>query len=250
MRYTRRYLTEFGAISVSRSKSGVVSYYQNGCFHSQADRQGVSICVYIHLIYEAIRQTGSRNVLIIGCAGGTLATMLRRLHYKVTIVDINPVAFTIARAHFGLPDNVRCVRRDGIAYLRSVGRRFDAIVIDVFGTDNTVPKPFRIRGFFVKIGRVLTPSGIMLMNLIATDDRDPTAGSVKREARRAGLALAQFDWPGQQNRNTLLAYNLPLRLRIPSGNEPAAVAPDFVGMQWRAACRQRVTNPGASRRRS
>src|SRR3989442_624287 len=90
--------TEFGNIRITLSKhDGAYTYYQNGCFHSQANSDGISTCAYVHVMYKIIKQSGAQRVLMIGCAGGTLATMLHRLGCQVTVVDINPYAFTIAK---------------------------------------------------------------------------------------------------------------------------------------------------------
>jgi spermidine synthase len=65
--------------------------------------------------------------MMIGCADGTLATMLYRAACNVTVVDINPHAFVFARKHFGLPDGVECVVEDGLLYVARMGHHFDAI---------------------------------------------------------------------------------------------------------------------------
>ena len=63
------------------------------------------------MMVELIRGAGSDEILIVGGAGGTLATMLWRLNKRVTIVDIDPLAFKIARRYFALPSGIRCVTR-------------------------------------------------------------------------------------------------------------------------------------------
>jgi len=85
----KQFETDYGIIRVTRERDGTLAYFQDGSFHSQATSKGVSVCAYVHVIHEIIRQRHARNILIIGCAGGTLATMLSRGHCKVTVVDIN-----------------------------------------------------------------------------------------------------------------------------------------------------------------
>lgn len=222
--------TRFGIIRVTRSADGVMAYYQNGCFHSQSNKDGTSVCAYVHVINEIIRQSYARNVLIIGCAGGTLATMLRRLHCKVTVVDINYRAFAIARKYFKLPEDVRCIRRDGIAYLRTTRKDYDAIVVDVFGSNNDVPRLFTTEGFFRDVQKVLSTSGIMIMNVITANDRDRRADIIARNAEAVGMDMTMFDWPGQKDRNSILVGNMQHRIHIPSGKEPAWIKPDLRGI--------------------
>lgn len=226
----KEFRTRFGAIRVMRAPDGTMAYYQNGSFHSQSNKDGTSIVAYIHVIHEIIRQSHARNVLVIGCAGGTLATMLRRLHCKVTVVDINFMAFTIARQYFRLPEDVRCIRRDGIAYLRTTKKSYDAVVIDVFGSNNTVPRSFTTEVFFSYVRAALTASGVMLMNVILTDDKDMRGDTIAQNAEHAGFDVTLFDWPGQKDRNVIIAGNMEHRIHIPSGHEPAWIKPDFRGI--------------------
>jgi spermidine synthase len=242
----KQFKTDFGDIRITRCKSdGTTAYYQNGCFHSQANRRGTSICAYVHVLHELIRQSHARDVLIVGCAGGTLATMLRRLHARVTVVDINPMSFVIARRFFHLPETVRCVRQDGIAHIRSTRKRYDAVVIDVFGSDNTVPKNFRSSSFFESVQDVLAPSGIMLMNVIARDDEDFRADQIALNAQKAGFAVELFDWPGETDRNVLLSAGNLGRAQIPSGHEPGWIRKDLEGIVRRRPYPRPRAHPAA-----
>ena len=231
MALLKQFETDFGDIRITRSKrDGSMAYYQNGCFHSQINKRGESVCAYIHAIHEIVRQIHAKHVLIIGCAGGSLATMLKRLHCKVTAVDINPLAFMIARRYFQLPDDVRCVRRDGIEYLRNTRKFYDAIVIDVFGSQNTVPRAFTSSAFFQKVQRVLTPGGVMIMNIITVNDDDGRADDIARHAKATGMDITMFDWPNEMNRNTLVVAGITPHVHIPSGQEPRWMKDDFKGI--------------------
>jgi spermidine synthase len=233
MALLKKYTTPFGAIRIMRDKNGNISYVQNGCYHSQANRKGISLCAYVHVMLDVIRQKHARNVLIIGCGGGTLATMLRQLHCKVRIIDINPLAFIIARKYFGLPPEVPCVRRDGISYLKATRVKYDAVVIDVFGTNNTVPRTFTTPDFFKKIQHVLSPEGFVIMNVIAVDDGDHRADIIACNAAKAGIDSTLFDWPGQHNRNSLIISGTTRHVHIPSGHEPCWMLPDLKGLTRR-----------------
>jgi spermidine synthase len=222
--------TPFGSVHITRYADGGVAYYQNGCFHSQADKNGVSICVYIHVIYELVLQSMARDVLIIGCGGGTLATMLQRMRCRVTVVDINDAAFTIARDYFKLPKAVRCVTQDGVDFINETPERYDAVVIDVFGSNNTVPACFTTEALFGSAAQVLTPSGIMVMNVITKDDHDKRAKKIARNAQAAGMDIRLFDWPGETDRNTIILGGGRVKFDIPSGREPEDVEEDMEGL--------------------
>lgn len=74
----------FGIVTIFRRiLTGAVIYDQ-----FEADRNGVSLASYIHAIYDLILQARAQTVLMIGCGGGTLGTMLARTGRNVTIVDV------------------------------------------------------------------------------------------------------------------------------------------------------------------
>ena len=79
--------TRHGEIVVLMSRS-VVAYWQDERHQSEADHRGISLAAYIHAIHGFLLQARSKRVLMIGCGGGTLATMLRAGGIKATIVEI------------------------------------------------------------------------------------------------------------------------------------------------------------------
>ena len=100
------------------NRTGSVSYWQEEYHQSASDARGVSTADYIHAMYSFLRQARARDVLMIGCGGGTLATMLHRSGVKVTVVDLHKLSFEIARRYFHMPEEIVCRVADGIAYLK------------------------------------------------------------------------------------------------------------------------------------
>jgi spermidine synthase len=233
MSLLKHFKTPFGNIRITRSSDGNLAYYQNGCFHSQTDKNGVSVCAYIHVIYELVLQSMARNVLIVGCGGGSLATMLRRMKCAVTVVDINDAAFTIARDYFKMPKDVTCITQDGITYLRTVEKPYDAVVIDVFNSNNTVPRCFTTQALFLSVKKALSPLGIMIMNVITKNDDDKRATRIARNAQKIGMPIRLFDWPEEIDRNTLILGGGMTEFTIPSGREPEDIEDDMDGLVCR-----------------
>ncbi len=97
-----------------------ISYWQEEYHQSASDARGVSTADYIHAMFAFLMQAKSRDVLMIGCGGGTLATMLHTRGVGVTIVDINRLSFDIAHDYFRLPREISCHVADGIAYLKTI----------------------------------------------------------------------------------------------------------------------------------
>ncbi|HEY5347151.1 MAG TPA: fused MFS/spermidine synthase [Rhizomicrobium sp.] len=204
------------AVSVieQNNRTGGVSYWQAADNQSVADRRGVSLADYIHAIYSFLRQAKSRNVLMIGGGGGTLATMLRRAGVKVTIVDIDGLSFEIARRYFKMPSTVECHVGDGASFLRRSARRFDAIVLDAF-SDEVIPKHFLRSSFFDLVKAHLKPRGIFLVNIVVAGDDDPTPDRIARLMGRTWHDVRLLDSDGWENRNAIALAGAVKKLKRP-----------------------------------
>src|ERR1700754_4625462 len=130
---TNRIIPAPGHYIIQDSRTGKVSYWQKEYHQSAADRHGVSTADYIHAMYFFLMQAGARDVLMIGCGGGTLATMLHRSGIKGTGVDPHKFSFEIARDYFQMPCEITCHVADGITYMKKTKTRHDALVLDAFG---------------------------------------------------------------------------------------------------------------------
>ena len=163
--------TRHGEIVVLMSRS-TVAYWQDDRHQSEADRNGISLAAYIHAIHGFVRQAASRTVLMIGCGGGTLATMLRADGVKVTIAEINERSFEISRRYFGMPDDIECHVADGATFLRRTKRKFDAIVLDAYDGDY-IPAQMRTPAFFRLVqSRLNARRGCFFVNVVMRNDRD------------------------------------------------------------------------------
>ena len=69
--------TAFGEITILKSRARDSHVYcQGDWWQSEADRNGVSLAAYVHAIYALLAQSQAQQILMIGCGGGTLGTML------------------------------------------------------------------------------------------------------------------------------------------------------------------------------
>jgi spermidine synthase len=217
--------TEFGSIRIVKSKEdGRFTYYQNGCAHSEADIEGTSTCAYVHVMYSILRQSHARRVLMIGCAGGTLATMLHRLGCHVTVVDINPHAFMLAKRYFNMPEEIHCIKEDGWSHLVNITEPYDAIAVDAFNNDGTVAGQFTIEDFFHAARKALAHSGIVVMNAIVKHDFDMLADRVALNMESAGMPSVLFDWERSSDRNVIIAGGKGVeQIHINSDRKPAFI---------------------------
>ena len=169
--------------------AGVVALWEGDTKHSAADRDGISLAYYIHALYGLLRQAKVHHVLMIGCGGGTLATMLVRAGVKVTMVDISARSIAIARRHFHMPEDVIAHAGDGARFVQKSRTRYDAIVLDAYAK-GAIPRQF-LKPAFLKAARARAP--LFFVNILVAGDRDPvpeqvveTLRGVWRNVRRLG----------------------------------------------------------------
>jgi spermidine synthase len=191
-----------GLVVEYNNASGGVSFWQRDDNHSLADCRGISTADYIHAMYGFIRQAKCRDVLMVGCGGGTLATMLRRVGVKVTIVDIDGRSFDIATTYFHLPASVECHIADGATFLKRTMRKYDAVVLDAY-SDNEIPRHMRKQKFFNLVRSRLKPRGVVLVNLIVRDDDDRTPDRIARMMQKTWRRVRLLDAVGHEGRNAV-----------------------------------------------
>jgi SAM-dependent methyltransferase len=204
-----------GFVIEQNNSTGGISFWARCDNHSIADRNGVSLVDYIHAMYGFLRQAKCRHVLMIGCGGGTLATMLRRAGVKVTIADIDGRNFEIARTYFNMPGDVECHVVDGREFLRRDPRRYDAIVLDAY-TDNVMPRHFLKRAFFDLLkSRLRRRNAVLLVNLLATDDEDRGPDRVAALLKKTLSQVRLLDTEGCEGRNVVAAAGAVRKLKRP-----------------------------------
>jgi len=204
-----------GHVIVQDNRTGKVSYWQEDYHQSASDARGISTADYIHAMYFFLRQVKAKDVLMIGCGGGTLATMLHSKGVKVTIVDIHKLSFDIARDYFRLPAGIPCHVADGIAYLKKHRGRHDAIVLDAFG-EGGMPEKFMAPAFFrLAESRLKSRSSLFLMNVIVADDGDPTPDDLVRTMRAQWPKVRLLDTDGWVDRNAVIAAGTVTKLKKP-----------------------------------
>jgi len=216
--------TEFGNIKIVRSRcDGAVTYYQDECFHSHVNTKGESLFSYIRIMRSLIRQVSAKRVLMIGCAGGTLATMLHKRGCEVTVLDVNPYAFKLAKKYFQLPKQVKCIVEDGREYLMKARERFDAIAVDAFNSNGEIPEHLVQTDFFRIVREALQPqSSLVVMNAIASRD-SYIADQIAIHMQAAGLPPVIFDFTDPDHSNTIIAGGNTGQLIIPYGKEPVRI---------------------------
>jgi methyltransferase family protein len=228
-----------GHVIVQDNRTGKVSYWQKDYHQSAGDARGVSTADYIHAMYFFLRRAKCKDVLMIGCGGGTLATMLHSKGVMVTMVDIHKLSFDIAQDYFNLPPDIPCHVADGIAYLKKHPHRHDAIVLDAFG-EGGMPQKFMRPAFFrLAKSRLKAHGGLFLMNVIVADDDDPVPDDLVRAMRSHWRKVRLLDTDGWVDRNAVIAAGAVTKLKKPRVLMPprpggAKLAKELAVLDWRA----------------
>jgi spermidine synthase len=228
-----------GHVIVQDNRTGKVSYWQKDYHQSAADSRGVSTADYIHAMYFFLRQVKAKDVLMIGCGGGTLATMLHRSGVKVTVVDLHKLSFDIARDYFHMPREIPCHVADGIAYLKKHPARHDGLVLDAFGEGGMPAKFMRPEFFKLAKSRLKPRNSLFLMNVIVADDDDPTPDNLARSLRSLWPRVRLLDTDGWVDRNAVIAAGAVTKLtkpRILMAPKPGAakMRRQLAILNWRA----------------
>jgi spermidine synthase len=203
MRLLGRYRGKCGQIEVVEFlKDGSRLYFEEGVHQSKAAPDGESQYTYVKLMDALLAP--ATNVLVLGCGGGTLGTMLFRQGKRVTIVDHNPISFVIARQFFALPDGVSCVVSDFREFLLDGSAQFDGIAIDVGGPGFSFSEEFDSPTCHA-VRAALAPNGRVVMNMLADHDFDPVPDRIAKRLAGGVLHARIFDEPGIPSRNAVIA---------------------------------------------
>ena len=206
--------TRHGEVVVLMSRTKI-AYWQDDRHQSEADRNGVSLAAYIHAIHGFLRKAKSRTVLMIGCGGGNLATMLRADGVKVAIAEISERSFEISRKYFHMPDDVECHLADGAAFLRRTKDKFDAIVLDAYDGDH-IPAQLKSPAFFrLAKSRLNARRGCFFVNVVMKNDRDFHLDRIGAALEKVWPDVRLLDAPRTIDRNAVAMAGAVAQFGLP-----------------------------------
>ncbi|WP_426440311.1 class I SAM-dependent methyltransferase [Bradyrhizobium genosp. P] len=228
MKILGRYTGKLGEIEIWESKQTGDRLYREGeLFQSESSASGESRFPYVKMMEVFL--SDAKSVLLLGCGGGNLATMLARQGKSVTIVDHDPVSFDLARRFFGLPGQIPCVVSDFREYLLAETRSFDGIAIDVGGPGFCFEEQFDPATCH-SITALLKPGGRAVLNMLVATDFDAAPDLIGGDLSEGHMTSWIFDQPGCLNRNVLIAC-LP-RQRQAANRRYMAKFSQTVGCGW------------------
>jgi spermidine synthase len=175
-------------------------YYEGGALYTHVDSEGANLLTYIAEMEWALKD--ARELLLLGTAGGALATQLARRGARVTAIDNWATSFEIARQWFHLPDQVECVHADAMDFLRSTPRCWDAIAVDVF-IGEQIPDSMLASDIGALLTRVLKPGGVIVWN-VADSPKSWPSQWISKALRLAGFVTRLVSVLEEDAGNTLV----------------------------------------------
>jgi spermidine synthase len=193
-----------GEIRILKDPStGARLYEEGGVIQSHVLAGGEAGVAYVRLMTAMM--VDAAEVLLLGCGGGSLASMLYRRGCRVTVVEVNPISFQVARTFFWMPDGVECITADVCDFHCPDGRMFDGIGIDV-GGPRLLYAEVLAPATIARLRCALRAGGRIAVNLAlrAPDDRAP--GSIAGCLAAAGLQVWAFtqNEASQRQRNAVI----------------------------------------------
>jgi spermidine synthase len=190
----------FGPIRImERQRDKARLYCIKSSVQTMTRADGVSVFGYVHAAKLLVR--GARRVLIIGGAGGSLATMLARQDQHITVLDIDPVAEELARGFFDLDARVEWRTTEPFEFLNASAAAFDAVIVDACNADGLVA-PFDRADVLAQLVERACPEGSLVLNLVHEDGAPPWGLALARALIALGygatLYRSEEGWEGNE----------------------------------------------------
>ena len=173
-----------------RSAGQTRRLYTDGVFHSQFNpERAITGGVWDLLMLPAFFYPTEdiRRVLVLGVGGGAVIHQLQRYIKpdKIIGIELNPVHIMVAKRFFGVTKQLaQLVEADAIKWLENYsGPPFDMIIDDLFGEQEGEPvRAIKAnKEWFEKLNAHLSPTGLLVMNFISTNDlKNSAAVSYKK----------------------------------------------------------------------
>ncbi|MBN1257004.1 MAG: fused MFS/spermidine synthase [Planctomycetes bacterium] len=134
---------------------------------------------YTEMLHLGIpfRDVVPERVLVIGCGAGTGPMTLHQDYpgiKRIDVVDIDPAVFSVARKYFRFPENspggvITSNLQDGRIFIRQAEEKsYDYVIVDAYSAGGQIPFHLITREFMEEVKRILTPEGVMVLNIISS----------------------------------------------------------------------------------
>jgi len=113
--------------------------------------------------------TPVKKVLMLGMSGGVgVKKLLSHYECEMDAVEIDPLVVKMAKNYFGVSasERLKIHITDARRYLFESKAQYDFIIIDLFQGGPDIPFYFTTKEFFTRVLNHLTPTGVVMMNVL------------------------------------------------------------------------------------
>ena len=136
---------------------------------NQPDRMVFHYTQYLHLAMAF--HDNPQRVLFIGLGGGSTPRRFHRDYptLRIDVAELDPEVVSVAKRYFMFQESERMQVQavDGRIFLQKTPHRYDVIVLDAYYAD-AIPFHLSTREFLQELKAKLTPTGILVSNIIGT----------------------------------------------------------------------------------
>lgn len=113
-----------------------------------------------------VKDKENLDLLILGMGTGTYGLQCRKYYGNMNIegVEIDEKITDLSRKYFNLPEDIKVTTYDGRAFLNSIDKKYDVIMVDAY-QDITIPFQMSSKEFFNLVKEHLNPDGVMVVNM-------------------------------------------------------------------------------------
>ncbi|MCL6517016.1 fused MFS/spermidine synthase [Alicyclobacillus sp.] len=148
-----------------------------------------------YLVLPDLAADAGPSVLVLGSAGGTIPHLMnvydrdRFPNLHITGVEIDGDVIPLDARYFGLrPGEADLVQQDARAYVRQAaaeGRRYDIAIVDAYSEQIYIPFHMSTSEFFREVRSILTPRGLVALNVNAVSPDSALLRSMERTVASA-----------------------------------------------------------------
>jgi spermidine synthase len=153
--------------------------------------------------YLPVARPNAQRALCIGLGAGGVPRMFHRRGIATEVVEIDPDIARLAREWLGFPAEIPVIVEDGRTYVERTVARYAFVVLDAFHAE-THPVHLFTREFFARVDAVLSPGGILAINMAGVPDGEGSAAwrSVARTLAERFPHVRVFAAPTPPNAGT------------------------------------------------
>ncbi|MFZ1701092.1 MAG: fused MFS/spermidine synthase [Pyrinomonadaceae bacterium] len=188
-------------------------YFVQSAIYLDSDELVLKYGHFYHLIRYF--KPDLENTLIIGGAGYTFPMEYLRTYptAKLDVVEIDPQMTEIARRFFRMKDDpqINIIHEDGRMFInRTDGGKYDAILMDAFGSLFSVPTHLTTIEAVKHFGRILKDNGVVIFNLGSAINGpgsrflNAELATYKKVFPNVYIFKVNFDYPDEKLQNLII----------------------------------------------